>query len=161
MHFEKKENAFDTPRINARLLCPWDSPGNITGVGCHFLLQGIFLTQGSSLCLLYQKAALYHQCCLGSPRIETKILSTPTRPYKIRPSPPLLPRLIPPFSLRSAIQPHQFSWTCLTALHPRAFAHALPSAGALSLCVVSHAQSFQRELEYHLPGEQPLSQISW
>ena len=30
----------------ARLLCPWDSPGKNTGVGCHFLLQGIFLTQG-------------------------------------------------------------------------------------------------------------------
>ena len=22
-----------------RLLCPWDSPGRNTGVGCHFLLQ--------------------------------------------------------------------------------------------------------------------------
>ena len=29
-----------------RLLCPWDSPGKNTGVGCHFLLQGIFPTQG-------------------------------------------------------------------------------------------------------------------
>ena len=28
----------------ARLLCPWDSPGKNTGVGCHFLLQGIFST---------------------------------------------------------------------------------------------------------------------
>ena len=28
-----------------RLLCPWDSPGKNTGVGCHFLLQRIFLTQ--------------------------------------------------------------------------------------------------------------------
>ena len=28
-----------------RLLCPWDSPGKNTGVGCHALLQGIFLTQ--------------------------------------------------------------------------------------------------------------------
>ena len=26
-----------------RLLCPWNSPGKNTGVGCHFLLQGIFL----------------------------------------------------------------------------------------------------------------------
>ena len=25
----------------ATLLCPWDSPGKNTGVGCHFLLQGI------------------------------------------------------------------------------------------------------------------------
>ena len=23
----------------SRLLCPWDSPGKNTGVGCHFLLQ--------------------------------------------------------------------------------------------------------------------------
>ena len=29
-----------------RLLCPWDFPGKNTGVGCHFLLQGIFLAQG-------------------------------------------------------------------------------------------------------------------
>ena len=33
-------------------LCPWDSPGKNTGVGCHFLLQGIFLTQGLNPCLL-------------------------------------------------------------------------------------------------------------
>ena len=29
-----------------------DSPGKNTGVGCHALLQGIFLTQGSNLCIL-------------------------------------------------------------------------------------------------------------
>jgi len=32
----------------ARLLCPWDSPGKNTGMGGHFLLQGIFPTQGSN-----------------------------------------------------------------------------------------------------------------
>ena len=32
-----------------RLLCPWDSPGKNTRVGCHALLHGIFLTQGSNL----------------------------------------------------------------------------------------------------------------
>ena len=36
----------------ARLLCPWDSPGKNIGVGCHALLQGIFLTQGSNPHLL-------------------------------------------------------------------------------------------------------------
>ena len=39
-----------------RLLCPWDSPGKNTGVGCHAILQGIFPTQGSNphlLCLLH------------------------------------------------------------------------------------------------------------
>ena len=30
---------------HARLLCPWNLPGKNTGVGCHFLLQGIFQTQ--------------------------------------------------------------------------------------------------------------------
>ena len=36
-----------TPWTVARLLCPWDFPGKNTGAGCHFLLQSIFLTQGS------------------------------------------------------------------------------------------------------------------
>ena len=35
------------------LFCPWDFPEEHTGVSCHFLLQGIFLTQESNLCLLY------------------------------------------------------------------------------------------------------------
>ena len=35
-----------------RLLCPWHSPGKNTGVGCHALLQGSFLTQGLNLSLL-------------------------------------------------------------------------------------------------------------
>ena len=38
------------------LLCPWDSIGKNTGVGCHFLLQGIFLTQGLNLGLLHWQA---------------------------------------------------------------------------------------------------------
>ena len=36
----------------ARLLCPWDSPGKSTVVGCRALLQGIFPPQGSSPCTL-------------------------------------------------------------------------------------------------------------
>ena len=36
----------------ARLLYPWDSPGKNTGVNCHFLFQGLFLTQEWRLCLL-------------------------------------------------------------------------------------------------------------
>ena len=42
------------------LLHPWDFPGKNTGVGCHFLLQGIFLTQGSNLGLLNCRQTLYH-----------------------------------------------------------------------------------------------------
>ena len=35
-----------------RFLSLWDFPDKNTGVGCHFLLQGIFLTQGLILSLL-------------------------------------------------------------------------------------------------------------
>ena len=37
----------------ARLLCSWDFPGKNTEVGYHFLLPGIFLTQGSNPHLLH------------------------------------------------------------------------------------------------------------
>ena len=33
-----------------KLLCPWNFPGKNPGMGYH--VQGIFLTQGSNLCLL-------------------------------------------------------------------------------------------------------------
>ena len=39
-----------------RLLCPWYFPGQNTELGCHFLLQGIFLNQGSNLHLLHWQA---------------------------------------------------------------------------------------------------------
>ena len=39
-----------------RLLRPRDSPGKNTGVGCHFLLQGVFLTQGLNWCPLHWQA---------------------------------------------------------------------------------------------------------
>ena len=54
-----------------RLLCPWGSPGKDTGVGCHFLLQGIFLTQGSNLRLL----------CLLHWQVGSLPLASPRNPY--------------------------------------------------------------------------------
>ena len=50
----------------ARLLCPWDSPGKNSGVGCHFLLQGIFPTQGLNSGLLHWRRILYHLSHQGS-----------------------------------------------------------------------------------------------
>ena len=49
------------PMDCSMLLGPWDSPGKNTGVGGHFLLQGIFPTQGWNPCLL----SLLH-CQMGS-----------------------------------------------------------------------------------------------
>ena len=35
--------------VACRLLCPWDFTGKNTEVGWHFLLQGLFMIQGSNL----------------------------------------------------------------------------------------------------------------
>ena len=46
---------------SARLLCPWDFPGKESGVGCHFLLQGIFQDQTTSPALQADSVSLIHQ----------------------------------------------------------------------------------------------------
>jgi len=53
-----------------RLLRPWDFPGKNTGVGCHFLLQGIFLTQGSNPGLLALQADTLTSTPPGKPKYE-------------------------------------------------------------------------------------------
>ena len=45
--------------LSSYLFYTWDFPGKNTGVGCHFLLQGIFSTQGSNLRLLPCRQMLY------------------------------------------------------------------------------------------------------
>ena len=57
----------------ARLLCPWDSPGKNTRVGCHALLQGIFPTKGLNSGLLHCRWILYCLSHQGSPRILEKV----------------------------------------------------------------------------------------
>ena len=42
-----------------RVVCPWNFPGKDTGVGGHFLLQVIFLAQGSNPVLLLCRQILY------------------------------------------------------------------------------------------------------
>ena len=56
----------------ARLRCPWHFPGKDSGVGCHFLLQGIFPTQGWT-CISWGS-------CLGrwSPRLTSPCRITRT-----------------------------------------------------------------------------------
>ena len=44
-----------------RLLCPCNSPGNNTLVGCHSFLQGFFPTQGSNPSLLHCRQILYYR----------------------------------------------------------------------------------------------------
>ena len=56
----------------ARLLCPWDSPGKNIGVGCHFLLQGIFPIQGMNPGLPCCRQIFYCMRHQGSPGIRLK-----------------------------------------------------------------------------------------
>ena len=46
----------------ARLLCPWDSPGETTGVCCHFLLQRIFPAKGWNSSLISCIASGFFTC---------------------------------------------------------------------------------------------------
>ena len=45
--------------VATRLLCPWNSPGKNTGVGCQSLLQRIFPSQGLSPSLLHCRQILH------------------------------------------------------------------------------------------------------
>ena len=56
-----------------RLLRPWDSPGKNTGVGCHFLLWEIFLTQGLNPGLLHCRQVLLPSEPQGSPYLVTNV----------------------------------------------------------------------------------------
>ena len=59
---------------STKLLCSWISPSRNTGMGCHFLLQGIFPTQRSNprlWCLLHWEADSLPLSYLGRPDINT------------------------------------------------------------------------------------------
>ena len=59
----------------ASLHCPWNSPGNNTGVGYHFLLQGIFLTQRSNRvsCISYSGRQILYRWATWEALSHTRI----------------------------------------------------------------------------------------
>ena len=64
------------PMEPTRLLHQWNFPGNSTGVGCHFLLQGNFPTQGLNPSRLHCRQTLYHLSHRGSPLVAEIINKT-------------------------------------------------------------------------------------
>ena len=59
---------FATPWIVApRVLCPWNFSGMNTGAGCHFILQGIFLTRDQTRISCIGRQILYHLTYQVSP----------------------------------------------------------------------------------------------
>ena len=72
---------------------PWDFPGKSTGVCCHFLLQGVFLTQGSNLDLLHCKQMLY---CLSHQEVHFLYASAQISSHQDDlPSPPHIKHISP------------------------------------------------------------------
>ena len=67
-----------------RLLCLWDFPGKSTEVGCHALLQGIFLTQGSKPCLLHWRWILY--CWATQESVFLYYIQYKSKSYKLKKS---------------------------------------------------------------------------
>ena len=66
-------------------------PGKNTGVSCHFLLQGIFQTQGSNphlLCLLHWQPGSLSLVLPGKPATAKSLQSCPTLFNPIDGSPP-------------------------------------------------------------------------
>ena len=90
-----------------RLLRPWGFPGKSTGVGCHCLLQRIFLTQGSNPGLPQCRQMLYCLSHQGRLLVKGKkgntffrhvqsITSPPTRALKNAPPIKQNKRWLPP-----------------------------------------------------------------
>ena len=79
----------------ARLLCPWDSPGEDAGVSYHALLHGIFLTPGSNpnlLCLLHWQAGSLPTKPCGKPiQFSHSVVSDSLRPHGLWPARLLCP----------------------------------------------------------------------
>ena len=71
--------------IGPRLLYPWNSLGKNTGVGCHFLFQVIFPTQGSNPGLVHCRQILCHLSHQGSPNTEFSWTSAEKQKLKMHP----------------------------------------------------------------------------
>ena len=107
--------------LQARLLCPWNSPGNNTREGCHSLLQGIFLTQGLIPGLLHLQADGLLSESPGTPGALTDILkrsprAAPGNPQAAccqrRPRHTLQPRS--PGQARSGLGGGEWGWVEIT-----------------------------------------------
>ena len=62
--------------------CPWNFPDENTGAGCHFLLQGIFQTQGSYLRLLHWQVGSLPLAPPGKPYMTQQFYSQTILPKR-------------------------------------------------------------------------------
>ena len=87
-------NSLQPYGLYTRLLCPCNSPGKNTRLGCHFLLQGIFLNQGLNPGLPHCRQMLYHlshKVTISSVQFSSVTQSCPTLCHPMNQSTPGLP----------------------------------------------------------------------
>ena len=77
-----------------RLLCPWDFPGKNTGMGCHFLLQGIFPTQGLNLHLFHWQVDSFY-LPFSSIQFSRSVMSDSFQPHGLQHTRPPCPSPTP------------------------------------------------------------------
>ena len=117
----------------ARLFYPWDFPGKNTGVGCHFLLQGIFLIQGWCPHVLHCRWILNHLSHEGSPKKMLSLFSHSVVSNSLQPhSFPVLHHL-------PELAQNHVHWVS-DAIQP---SHPLSSPSSLALNLSQHQSLFQ------------------
>ena len=99
------------------LLCPWNSPGKSTEVGCHFLFQGIILTRRSNPGLPHYRQILY-QLNHCSVQFSHSVVSNSLRPHELQHARPPCPSP----TARVYPNPWPLSWWC----HPTISSSAIP-----------------------------------
>ena len=114
----------------ARLLCPWKSSGKNIGGVCHFLLQGIFPTQGLNPALPHCRQILYHLSHQGSPLSPNSVLILQT--WNVR-----------CLSPSSWFLPQAFNTVCPSPAHP--LENSFTPSSALRLLLETHPPPSQRQ----------------
>ena len=143
-----------------RLLCPWNSPGKNTGVGCYFLLQRIFPTQGSNSGLLHGRQILLPSeppgksifntmpciivstlCVCARVCVSHSVMSDSLQPHRLQPARLLCPWAFPgkntregSHSLLQGIFSNQGSNPAL--LHHRQIIYCLSHQGRIQLFLI-------------------------
>ena len=111
------------------LLCPWDSPGKNTGVGCHALFQGIFPVLGLNphlLCLLHCRQILYHWAPRGA-QWESSHRNQPAQSQSF-----LIMSPVPSLSSLVSFHPHSFLYPIfdlpptVLLIYPNLLSHSSP-----------------------------------
>ena len=147
-----------------RLLCPWDSSGKNTAVGCHVLFQGIFLTQEPNprlIHLLHCRRVLYHPCHLG----DTGIILNESQDSKRFHTTLLCDLLVSQFSrsfVSDSLQPHglQHARPPCPSPTPRACSNSRPSSRQCHPTISSSVVPFSSCLQsFPASGSFPMSQF--